>query len=105
MQQNNSNEPYRRYEQETSNGNGWNSPQDGSAKNQNHNSNSWDDWDDQDKKDEPAKTSQSSDSWAGWDDAKDDGFDSYSHHSPANKGGSNQNGTAGGPYWADGGFR
>ncbi|KAI4964646.1 probable ADP-ribosylation factor GTPase-activating protein AGD6 [Hordeum vulgare subsp. vulgare] len=104
-QQNNNNEPYRRYEQETSNGNsnGWNSPQDGSAKN--HNSNSWDDWDDQDKKEEPAKTSQGSDSWAGWDDAKDDGFDSYSHHSPANKSGSNQNGTAGGSYWADGGFR
>ncbi|KAM0876841.1 hypothetical protein ACQ4PT_035902 [Festuca glaucescens] len=95
-------EPYRRYEHETSNGgNSWNSPQDGSSKNQN--SNSWDDWDEQDKKVEPAKPSQSSDSWAGWDDAKDDGFDSYNSHSPANKG-SNQNGTSGGSYW-DGGFR
>jgi ADP-ribosylation factor GTPase-activating protein 1 len=98
----NSSEPYRRYEHETSNGgNSWNSPQDGSSKNQN--SNSWDDWDEQDKKAEPAKPSQSSDSWAGWDDAKDDGFDSYNSHSPANKG-SNQNGTSGGSYW-DGGFR
>ncbi|KAM0930808.1 hypothetical protein ACQ4PT_000720 [Festuca glaucescens] len=98
----NSSEPYRRYEHEASNGgNSWNSPQDGSSKNQN--SNSWDDWDEQDKKAEPAKPSQSSDSWAGWDDAKDDGFDSYNSHSPASKG-SNQNGTSGGSYW-DGGFR
>ncbi|KAG2552881.1 hypothetical protein PVAP13_9KG487400 [Panicum virgatum] len=95
-----SNEPYQRFEHET-NGNGWNSSQNSSSKN--YNSNSWDDWDDQGKKDEPAKPHQSSDSWAGWDDGKDDS-PSFSNHSTSNKG-SNQNGTSGGSYWTEGGFR
>ncbi|KAL5218606.1 hypothetical protein ABZP36_019290 [Zizania latifolia] len=94
-------EPYPRSEHETTNGNGWNSSHDGSSKN--YNSNSWDDWDDQGKKDEPAKARQTSDSWAGWDDVKDDSFDSY-NRGTSNKG-SNQNGTSGGSYWTEGGFR
>ncbi|XP_052149701.1 probable ADP-ribosylation factor GTPase-activating protein AGD6 [Oryza glaberrima] len=94
-------EPYHRFERET-NGNGWNSSShDGSSKN--YNSNSWDDWDEPVKKDEPAKERQSSDSWAGWDDGKDDNFDSYNHSTPSK--GSNQNGTTGGSYWTEGGFR
>ena len=93
-------EHYRRFEHEA-NGNGCNSSQDGSLKKSN--SSSWDDWDDQGRKDEHAKPRQSSDSWAGWDDGKDDSFDSY-NHSTSNKG-SNQNGTSGGSYWTEGGFR
>ncbi|KAI4993955.1 hypothetical protein ZWY2020_008268 [Hordeum vulgare] len=105
-QQNNNNEPYRRYEQETSNGNsnGWNSPQDGSAKN--HNSIlGMIGMTKTRRKSLPRQVRAATVRRGQLDDAKDDGFDSYSHHSPANKSGSNQNGTAGGSYWADGGFR